>query len=289
MKTIQLTNMHLENFKMHKSLRVEFGAATVISAANKRGKSTLADAFQWCLFGKDTQGRKDHNITPIVEGETQNRLDAEVCATMLVNGQEVALTRILRPKWTRKRGDKAETFTGYETKYTINGVPKKANEYAAFVAGIIDESVFKLITNPLAFFGLSWQQQREFLFQIAGTVSDSDIAAQKPEFAKLLELLDGKELSDYLKEIAARKKELTTKLSEMQPRIDQTEKNKPEARDWAEIETEIADAQKQISEIEATQADRTKAMQAEYDRIKEVPGRNHSRAFAAHPKGRKGK
>ena len=110
-------------------------------------------------------------------------------------------------KWVRRRGASEEVFDGCETLYYFNDVPLKAAEYKARVDLIVEESVFKMITNTAAFLSLHWTKQREILFQIAGTISDVEIAASDLRFAELMEMLTGKSMVDFKKELSARKKE----------------------------------------------------------------------------------
>ena len=56
----------------------------------------------------------------------------------------------------RKNGLKNEEvqkliFSGHETKYFINDVPSSKKEYEQKIASVIDEELFKTITNPLYF------------------------------------------------------------------------------------------------------------------------------------------
>jgi hypothetical protein len=53
----------------------------------------------------------------------------------------------LSEKWVKKRGQAKAEFTGHETTYCIDGVPKSKKEYDAFIAGIIDEKTLKILTN----------------------------------------------------------------------------------------------------------------------------------------------
>ena len=63
MKTIKLLSISLLNFKGIKSISINAdGANTDIFGANGTGKTTIADAFTWLLFGKDTTDRKDFEI-----------------------------------------------------------------------------------------------------------------------------------------------------------------------------------------------------------------------------------
>jgi hypothetical protein len=53
------------------------------------------------------------------------------------------------------------------------------------VSKILDESVFKLITNPLYLNALKWQDRRNVLIDIAGHISDADLGNEntKTDFA----------------------------------------------------------------------------------------------------------
>ena len=60
---------------------------------------------------------------------------------------------------------------------------KTKTEYDAKVAALIPEDLFKVITDPYYFLTLHWKAQREYLLRMAGTISDSDIAANRsPNF-----------------------------------------------------------------------------------------------------------
>ena len=60
---IKLISMHMENFKCHKSLTVDFGGEdTSIYGDNATGKTSIYDAFCWLLFGKDSAGNGEKNI-----------------------------------------------------------------------------------------------------------------------------------------------------------------------------------------------------------------------------------
>ena len=269
MKKVNLLSLSLVNFRGHKELSVDFHKETTISGKNATGKSTVFDGFVWMLFGKDQFDRKDFEIIPTIDGKRLDRVDSEVAALISIDGTETTFRRVLHQKWTRRRGTAEEVFDGCETLYYINDVPKKAGEYKAFVDTIADESVFKLITNPSAFLALHWTKQREFLFQIAGTVSDTEIANSNPLFASLLELLNGKSLVDFKKELSARKKKLKDDLDNIQPRIDQTTKLMPEQKDFASIEGEIILTDELIQAIDLQISDKAAAIRGQYDEIQE--------------------
>ncbi len=60
-------------------------------------------------------------------------------------------------------------LTGHTTDYFINDVPSKEKEYKAFINNMINEDVFKLITNPLFFNEqYTWQNRRKLLLEMCG-------------------------------------------------------------------------------------------------------------------------
>ncbi len=272
MKQVKLNQITLVNFRGHRSLKVEFSEQTIISGDNGKGKSGIYDAFLWLLFGKDQFDRKDFEIIPTIDGKQLDRVDPEVSATINVDGRTMTLKRVLHQKWVRRRGTAEEVFDGCETLYYFNDVPLKAAEYKARVDLIVEESVFKMITNTAAFLSLHWTKQREILFQIAGTASDEQIAASDPRFAAIMEMLTGKSMVEFKKELAARKKKLKSDLENIQPRIDQTTRLMPAEQAWKELETRIDLINKEIAQIDEILADSAKANRAQYEAIQEKQG-----------------
>ena len=267
MKKLVLKKLELTNFRGHKETTATFSDMTTITGDNGTGKSTIFEAFLWCLFGKDQFDRKDFEIIPTQNGKMLERVDSIVTATIEMDGRTIVLSRTLHQNWVRPRGQSEEVYKGNETLYQWDGVDIKAADYKARVDLLVEESIFKLITNPSAFLSLHWTKQREFLFQIAGTITDAQIAATDPKFASLLELVNGKKLAEFKKEIAAKKKKAKEELDDIQPRIDQTTKLMPEARDFAAIEKEISGIDTEIAGIDLQMQDRSKAIRGQYEAI----------------------
>lgn len=251
MKKVILKSLTLTNFRGEQNRTTVFAPSrTTIQGANGLGKSRHFDAFIWLLFGKDSQGRDNFEIKTRVDGEELHNVECSVVGVLDVDGEEITLKRELAEKWVKPRGQVESVLKGNETLCWVNDVPMKVGEYQQRVKSIIDETVFKLITNPAFFFTLKWQDQRDILFQIAGAVDDKEIAGINPAFSRLLDRLTGKSLTDFKKELSARKKRLKSELEEIQPRIDQTHRLMPETADFVAIEAEIAQLDKEIAEID---------------------------------------
>lgn len=144
---ILIKTISIINFKGVKNFKIDFAEVTNIFGANATGKTTIFDAFLWLLFGKDSNDRKDFNIKPLDQhGQKTDKLENEVSAIIVVDGEEISIRHIHREKWTKKRGEAIAEFTGNEHLYYWNEVPLQAGEFQAKVNGLLDEKVFKLIT-----------------------------------------------------------------------------------------------------------------------------------------------
>jgi len=246
---IQLKKLIINNFKGIRNLVIDFKHTTDISGKNESGKTTIADAYFWLLFGKNSEDSKDFSIKNTVD-TSLNRNDHEVIGVLDVDGSEIILKRTYREKWTTKRGSPVAEFTGNETVYFYNDVPCSQNEYNSKVSALLSESIAKLITNPFAFNALKWEQRREVLTKIAGDVNDSDISAGNNDFSTLLSLLNGKSLSEFKKEISAKRKKIKETKDLIPARIDEAGRSKPESADFDFIEKSIENKRKLIEKID---------------------------------------
>lgn len=254
MKKIIIKSITMRNWRGEKERTTNFNldAPTFILGGNGLGKSRHFNAFCWLLFGKDSEDRKDFEVRSYDSNHNLlHRCECSVEATLIVDGEELTIKREFAEQWTKPRGQVDEVFSGNVTLCTWNGTPIKVGEYQSRVNEcIINDTLFKMLTNPKYFTEkMKWQEQREVLLQMAGVKSDEEIAADNEDFKKLLDILSGKSLSDYRKEISTEKKRLKAELNEISPRIDQTQKMMPEPEDWVAIEKQLKEVDKQISEL----------------------------------------
>lgn len=255
MKKITLKSITLHNWRGEKERITTFHTdkPTFICGDNGLGKSRHFDAFCWLLFGKDSKDRKDFNLRTYDANHNElHHCECSVEAVINIDGQDITLKREFKELWVKPRGQVEEVFKGNVTECTWDGVPVKVSDYQKRVAQvIIDDTVFKMITNPRYFAEqMKWQLQREVLLQMAGAATDYEVAAGNADFKALLDELNGKSLTDFRKELASTKKRLKAEAGEIQPRIDQTQKLMPEAEDWAALDKEKEDIKNRIAEID---------------------------------------
>lgn len=252
MNTIKLKSMSLINFKGIRNLEVNFADITIISGANASGKTSIFDGFTWLLFGKDTNGRSDFNIKTLDENNIAiPRIDHEVSAVLEVDGKPIALRKVYKEKWTKKKGSEIAEMSGHTTDYYANGVPMSESQYKERIDSIIGESTFKGLTNPLHFNSMKWEDRRMVLTRIAGETSDESIAVGNPDFIDLLNKLSGKTIEEYQREIANKKKLLKGELESIPTRIDEATRSMPAPVDYSVIEQEISARTIRIQELES--------------------------------------
>ena len=264
-KNIIIRQMSLLNFKGVRELTVDFDEhETNIFGANHTGKTTLFDAFVWLLFDKDRQDRQNFGIRTYDEDNNIiPKLPHEVSACIEVNGVEINLKRCFVENWVKKRGSQEAVYDGNSEERYWNDVPCSKTEFAKKIADICDESIFKLITNPLYFPSMKPATQRGMLFQMAGDLTDADVAASDPQrFANLAEQLTHKTLEEYKKEIAAKKRRINQAIESIPARIDENKRLMPEAEDWSALERDIKEKEAKIKELDGQISDESKAYTA---------------------------
>ncbi len=269
-KDVKLVSMTLKNFKGMKDLTVEFGRVTDICGANATGKSTVNDAFTWVLFGKDAQGNSDTKFgikTVGPDGKPYEKLEHEVTAVLDVNGERMELRRALVEDWVKPRGSAEVTLKGNHTEYFCNGVEIKAGAYKEKVDSIVEEQLFKLITNPFYFAGLDWSKQRDILLRIAGGVTYEEIAANRADFTAILTQLSGKDVATFKQEIAYRKKKIQEGLDKIPVEINAISSVTPEAPDYEALEKEKTRITSELETVETTITDIAKATRQHYEGI----------------------
>ncbi|MHB8928864.1 MAG: coiled-coil domain-containing protein [Bacillota bacterium] len=252
---MRLLRLALRNFKgLQKFVLEPNGADIAVFGDNAVGKTTLADAFMWLLFSKDSANRSDFEIKTLgPDGQPIHGLEHEVEAILDLEPGRLTLRKSYQEQWTKKRGSATKQFTGHTTDHFVDGVPATKTEFAARVASISDEAAFRLLTDP-TFFNeqLHWQKRRETLLAVCGDVSDADVIAGDRALAGLPEILGNKTIEQLRKVLAARRAEINQELDRIPVRIDEARRGLPEITgDTAALKTRLDGLQAQRSQVGA--------------------------------------
>ncbi|ANW97700.1 hypothetical protein CSTERTH_00960 [Thermoclostridium stercorarium subsp. thermolacticum DSM 2910] len=232
---MKILSLKLRNFKGIRSFEIDTQGKDVnVFGDNGTGKTTLADAFMWLLFDKDSNNRKDFQIKTLKpDGEPEHGLEHSVEAALeLEDGSQLILKKVFQEKWTKKRGSATAEFTGHTTDYFVDGVPVQKKEYDAKIAEIADEEIFRLLTDPRYFNEvLHWQKRRELLLEVCGDVSDAEVIATNAELSRLSDFLGNRTIEQHRRVIQARRTEINKELEKIPVRIDEVKLGLPDVSD----------------------------------------------------------
>ena len=255
---ILLKRLSLKNFKGIKDLEVNLGKLTTIQGENATGKTTIFDGFLWLLFGKDSQGKSAFEIQPLDnQGNVLHGLETNVTAILDVDGYERTLSRTLSEKWVKQRGQAEAELKGTQTAFEVDGIPTKLKDYQATINNIINEDLFKMVTNPLFFPTMKWQDQRKILLEITDEPEEENIIRYNPSLSPLRdEMQDG--IDNFIKRTKASISKLKEQVKSIPFRVDECNNS------IVEVDTETLEFQKRsivggIEHLEEQIADSSKA------------------------------
>lgn len=227
---IKFKKIRIRNFRGLVSFEANLeGRSVRISGANGLGKSSVADAITWVLFGKDSRRRTAFPIDPVDdEGRIIHNLDVSVELEMLIDGQPTTLRRRRQEKWVQKRGMTREQLDGHQTTCYIDGRPLPSSDFSSHVDTIVKEELFRALTTPDYFPSLPMDQQYRLLVKIVGMRSLAEIAAKDEEAMKVVDELGQRSLDQYRQGLSydlqrTRKEQelIPVRLSEVQGFIEQ--------------------------------------------------------------------
>ena len=255
MTTIRLKRLTLVNFKGIRSFDAGFdGDVVTVSGRNASGKTTLADAFSWVLFGKDSKGNARFSIMTLDKGGSPiPHLPHEVTAVLDIDGEDITLRRCYKEKWLKEYGGE-DKLTGHTVAFYYNNEPLSKRDYEVKIAELCSERVFTCITNPLWFTAQKPETQRALLLRMAGGISTAEIIGSDPALATVPAMLGSLTDDELSRAVAAEKKALKAQCDDAEARI--RERREDMARyadtDYDAIEKEIAEKEKTLAAMLAT-------------------------------------
>jgi exonuclease SbcC len=241
------------------------GKDASIYGDNGTGKTTQFDAFLWLLFGKDSTDRAQFKIKPQdAQGNDIHMLQTEVEATLLIDSKPLKLKKMQEEKYTKRHGSGVTELTGNTISYWWDEEPVNETEYKKRMGELINESIFRMITNPMYFnTKVEWKDRRKILLEICGDKTDEEVIASDAKLAKLGEILNGKSIESYKNILADKLKALNKERADIPPRIDELMLTLPkEQPDYSAIETELQGYRDMLTGIELDMTNATNTANA---------------------------
>ncbi|MCD3223815.1 AAA family ATPase [Clostridium botulinum] len=258
-KKILLKKLTIKNFKGIKNLSIKFSPITNIFGENGSGKTTVFDAFNFLLFDKDSEDRTKFDIQPLDKNNNKiHNLETEIEGILYVDNQDVTLRKIYKEKWVKPKGKLKEELRGYETLYYVDDVPKKQKEYKEYISSIVDEKIFKLVTNPLYFANLDWKKRRQILMDITGEIEDIEVINSDTKLKPIETYLNqDKTIDDAIKSIKGKIKRKKEDRDGIPPRVDELASS-IEEYNFKELEENKKNIEQEIEFIDSQIADKSK-------------------------------
>lgn len=270
---IILKSIEITNFKGIEHLKLNFNDSyNVIYGDNETGKSSIYDAFCYCLTGKNSAGETNFSIVPkwleIKPGITSPGVKIE----LQVDEKSIELERVYKAEFNKMRD-----FKGFTTKCFVNGIPKSVNEFNAFIKDILGELDFRLVTNIKYFtefinpvHGLTTaQQQLNILSGMIGEKSDLKFAKENEKYAPIIPMLEKfnnvqevvayskKQISGFKKDI----NDIPIKIEQQSlnfVQIDCKENRKELLKQISDLQSEIKDLNSELSNTAYSNLDQEK-------------------------------
>lgn len=261
MNVMNVKRISIDNFKGIEHLEVPFGEKGVlIHGDNETGKSTVYDAFCYCLTGKNSEGDTQFEILPI--GKTDCSPSVEIEYEM--GGVPCTLKRVYACQ-----KDRTGKIKGYSTECYVNGIKKGVKEFEEYItASVAPADVLRLMVDTRYFTehipaskGLTRaQKQREMLCNMVEMEPDAEIfsstKAENPGFEDLEQLLIRfKTVSEAAAFCKARKSEIQQKMVGIPEAIEAYSKQLDRGcvnMSAAELNLKIQDMEREIEKAKET-------------------------------------
>lgn len=249
MKKILIDKICLRYFKGIENKEIVLGDnINVIKGRNGIGKSTIADAISWVLFGTNQSGATKFGIkTKDKDGKEIEDVAHSVEISLSVQDEQEGLTcYVLTRTLTETRKDDGSVTNNYT--YKVDGEVETAGDFKKTVDAICPEEVFRLCSSPYSFTQMDWSEQRKRLNEMFGVPSVEDVTGGDKKYDAIKELLDKEDIDKVLKHLNYKRKEVQKSLDEVPVRLEALKNVLPKAEDWAAVEKQYLENRKEITD-----------------------------------------
>lgn len=245
---IEIKSMTLQNFKKVRSQEIAFSHNVLISGANKAGKTTIYDAYLWCIFG--VLSKQNGIVQPLnTDNNIIHKLETSVTVVLDINGErEIKIQRILSEKWKAK--DTAEEqFCGTTQERLINDVPLSIGAFKQKLSELVDYEKWYMLSNINLFWTKKVDERRKILMSLAGEINEEELMSPYPAVYKGI-VEDMKDLNEMLAQQKSTKKKADDELKLIPAKVQAQNALKADV-DFAALKTEKEKLDSQIMAIDA--------------------------------------
>lgn len=235
---LKIKKIELTDFKGVRNASYEFGDKTKISAENGAGKTTISDAFYWLFTDKNYSLVSNPNIRP----NDGRECTPTVVAELYIDGKPVIVAKMQKCK-IGKPNENGVSKVSLTNTYEVNSVPKSERDFKEYLSDLgVDFDKFLQLSHPDVFVAgmnekKTREQMRNTLFEMAGTISDLEIAKMSAETKEVAELFE-----NYTKEeIEAMQNATLRKIKENYGKEGEILRAKIEGLESAKVDIDVAE------------------------------------------------
>lgn len=214
---VTLKEIRIARFKAIKDMDIVLdGKDAVISGANGSGKTSIYEAYYWCLFGK-TLAPNGIVQTLDENNEVVHKVDTVVELTLNVDDDyDVKIRRALVEKW-KAANTPDEVFMGTETQRYWNDVPVSMAEYKRKLGNIVSIAQWQLLSNSFAFMGYKMEDRRKMLMSVAGEIDEAKLMEPYPAIQQAVH--DRKSIDELNTQTKRTRKDANKELTQIPAKI----------------------------------------------------------------------
>ena len=178
--------MELRNFKGVTQAEYDFGDHTDIRGGNATGKSTIFEAYLWCLFDKNQAGSTPR-VQPLgKDNEPIHQLTTSVRLHLSLDGNPLIVERTLKEDWVKPRGTTELVCKGLKSEYAVNEVPMTKTQYSAKIDEILPSERWFTLSSIGIIPAMDQKTCRAALQAIAPAIDERALAKPYPAVAEAL-------------------------------------------------------------------------------------------------------
>lgn len=248
MKTIKLIRMELRNFKGVAQAEYDFGDRADISGGNGSGKSTIFEAYLWCLFDKNPAGNTPKVQPYDTANEIRHQLTTSVRLYIEFDGNPLIAERTLKEEWVKPRGTTELVCKGTKSEYAVNEVPMSKAQYNAKLADIMPLDKWFILSSIGIIPAMEQKACRAALQAIAPAIDEQTLAQPFP--AVLDALARGLNIDELQATTKQTKSRAKTELDGIPAALEAQDRLRVED-DFAAIEAKLAETKTDIAARQA--------------------------------------
>lgn len=245
---IELKTMTLQNFKKVRSKTIDFSHNVIISGGNEVGKTTIYDAYLWCLFG--VTSRPDTTVQTLDANNNVVR-KLETSVTLVINYNDERDIKIERRLTERYKAENTveEKFIGTTQARLVDDVPYSVTAFKEKLNSLCNYDDWFLLSNINLFWAYKVDERRKILMSLAGEINEAEIMNDYPAVYNAV-MVEKKDLSELLIQQKSTRKKANDELQTIPAKVQAQDALKTN-EDFNAIEIEIKEVDAQIVSVDA--------------------------------------